>query len=38
MASKAKKKDSMNGRLVADNRKARFSYEFVDTLEAGIRS
>jgi len=31
-----KKKDEMNGRLVADNRKARHSYEFVDTLEAGL--
>ncbi len=37
MAPKAKKKDSVNGRLIADNRKARFSYEFVDTLEAGIQ-
>jgi SsrA-binding protein len=26
----------MNGRLVADNRKARHNYEFVDTLEAGL--
>ena len=26
----------MNGRLVADNRKARHNYEFVDTLEAGV--
>jgi len=27
----------MNGRLIADNRKARFSYDFIDTLEAGIQ-
>ncbi|GIL03232.1 MAG: SsrA-binding protein [Alphaproteobacteria bacterium] len=26
----------MNGRLVADNRKARHHYEFIDTLEAGL--
>lgn len=26
----------MNGHLIADNRKARFNYEFVDTLEAGL--
>lgn len=26
----------MNGRLIADNRKARFNFEFVDTLEAGL--
>ena len=31
-----KKKESANGRLVADNRKARHNYEFVDTLEAGL--
>jgi SsrA-binding protein len=31
-----KKKESMNGKLVADNRKARHNYEFVETLEAGI--
>jgi len=36
MAAKARKKESMNGRLIADNRKARFNYEFVDTLEAGL--
>ncbi|MCG6856755.1 MAG: SsrA-binding protein SmpB [Salaquimonas sp.] len=32
----AKKKDSANSRLIADNRKARFNYEFVDTMEAGL--
>ena len=26
----------MNGRLIADNRKARHNYEFVDTFEAGL--
>lgn len=35
MAAKAKK-GSMNGRLIADNRKARHNYEFIDTLEAGL--
>jgi SsrA-binding protein len=30
------KKQSMNGRLIADNRKARHNYDFVDTLEAGL--
>ena len=32
----AKKKDTSNGKLIADNRKARFNYEFVDTMEAGL--
>ena len=32
-----KKKDDGNGKLVADNRKARFNYEFIDTLEAGLQ-
>lgn len=27
----------MNGRLIADNRKARHNYEFLDTLEAGLQ-
>lgn len=27
----------MNGRLIADNRKARHNYEFIDTLEAGLQ-
>ncbi|MCB1415818.1 MAG: SsrA-binding protein SmpB [Nitratireductor sp.] len=31
-----KKKDSSNGKLIADNRKARHNYEFVETLEAGL--
>jgi SsrA-binding protein len=32
-----KKKESMNGRLIADNRKARHNYEFIDTMEAGLQ-
>lgn len=36
MATKTKKKDSANGRLIADNRKARHNYEFVETFEAGL--
>ena len=37
--AKAKKslKAGDNGQLIADNRKARHNYEFVDTLEAGIQ-
>ncbi|MFK7901251.1 MAG: SsrA-binding protein SmpB [Nitratireductor sp.] len=35
MASK-NKPESMNGKLIADNRKARHDYEFVETLEAGL--
>ncbi|MCB1421984.1 MAG: SsrA-binding protein SmpB [Nitratireductor sp.] len=31
-----KKKDDTNGKLIADNRKARHNYEFVETLEAGL--
>lgn len=31
-----KKKDSVNGKLIADNRKARHNYEYIDKLEAGI--
>ena len=31
-----KKPDSMNGKLIADNRKARHDYEFVETFEAGL--
>jgi len=31
-----KKSDSMNGKLIADNRKARHDYEFVETFEAGL--
>ncbi|MEM7289828.1 MAG: SsrA-binding protein SmpB [Pseudomonadota bacterium] len=32
-----KKKDSTNGKLIADNRKARHNYEFIETFEAGIQ-
>jgi SsrA-binding protein len=32
-----KKEQSMNGRLIADNRKARHNYEFIDTMEAGLQ-
>jgi SsrA-binding protein len=32
-----KKKETMNGRLIADNRKARHNYEFVETMEAGLQ-
>ena len=32
----APRKDSDNGKLIADNRKARHNYEFVETMEAGI--
>ncbi len=35
--AKPKKKDSANGKLIADNRKARHEYEFLDTLEAGLQ-
>ena len=31
-----KKKDKSAGQLIADNRKARHNYEFIDTLEAGL--
>ena len=31
-----KKKDSSTNQLVADNRKARHNYEFIETLEAGL--
>ncbi len=37
MAKPANKKESMNGKLIADNRKARHHYEFIDTLEAGLQ-
>ena len=36
MAMAKKKKDDTNGKLIADNRKARHNYEFVETLEAGL--
>ena len=32
-----KKKDNTNGRLIADNRKARHEYEILETLEAGLQ-
>ena len=34
--SKAKNKSSFSGKLIADNRKARFNYELLDKYEAGI--
>lgn len=34
--AKKKKTESMNGKLIAENRKARHNYEFVETLEAGL--
>lgn len=34
--SQKKKKESMNGRLIAENRKARHNYEYVETMEAGL--
>ncbi len=34
--AKSEKKQPANGRLIADNRKARFNYEFIETLEAGL--
>lgn len=35
--AKPGKKESLNGKLIADNRKARHNYEFVDSIEAGIQ-
>ena len=32
-----KKKETSNSRLIADNRKARHNYEFLETFEAGIQ-
>jgi SsrA-binding protein len=32
-----KKKETMNGKLIADNRKARHNYEFIETIEAGLQ-
>lgn len=32
-----KNKDQSEGKLIADNRKARHNYEFLETLEAGIQ-
>ena len=31
-----KKKDNSTGKLIADNRKARHNYEYINTLEAGL--
>lgn len=31
-----KKKDNGNGRLIADNRKARYNYDFLESFEAGL--
>lgn len=36
MAKPKKQKRGDNGKLIADNRKARYSYEFLDTFEAGL--
>ncbi len=36
MAKPKKRKKGDNGKLIADNRKARYSYEFLDTFEAGL--
>ncbi|MEM9277680.1 MAG: SsrA-binding protein SmpB [Pseudomonadota bacterium] len=33
----SKKKDSTNGKLIADNRKARHNFEFLETFEAGLQ-
>lgn len=32
-----KKKDNTSGALIADNRKARHEYEFIETFEAGLQ-
>lgn len=32
-----KQKPGDNGKLIADNRKARYHYEFIDTFEAGLQ-
>ncbi len=34
---KNKPKPGDNGKLIADNRKARYNYEFVETFEAGLQ-
>lgn len=36
MAKPKKTKKGDNGKLIADNRKARYAYEFLDTFEAGL--
>ena len=33
----SKKRDSSNGKLIADNRKARHNFEFLETFEAGLQ-
>ncbi|MEM9330982.1 MAG: SsrA-binding protein SmpB [Pseudomonadota bacterium] len=33
----SKKRESSNGKLIADNRKARHNFEFLETLEAGLQ-
>ena len=33
----ARKKENTKGKLIADNRKARHNYEFLETFEAGIQ-
>ncbi len=37
MAAAAKKKSESGGKLIADNRKARHNFEFIEILEAGIQ-
>ena len=37
MAPKAKSKDGSNGKLIAENRKARHNFEFIESLEAGLQ-
>ena len=37
MAKPKKQKRGDNGKLIADNRKARYTYEFLDTFEAGLQ-
>ena len=34
---KTKQKAGDNGKLIADNRKARYNYEFMETMEAGLQ-
>ncbi len=36
MAKPKKQKKGDNGKLIADNRKARYAYEFLETFEAGM--
>ena len=37
MAKPKKQKKGDNGKLIADNRKARYAYEFLETFEAGMQ-